>query len=78
MSDCVLCLVKCMGSKSAEKINICSKCILQPCLLQGKMKMVNILNDLQFEHGFCEICINTSQIVNVSICSEHGGYDTIY
>ena len=31
-------------------------------LKQGKMKMIDILNDLTFDDGFCEIC------------SEHGDY----
>ena len=71
--NCALCYVKLMGSKASEKINICSKCLLMD-LKQGKMKMINILKDKTFDKGFCDVCLDTASIVDMAICSEHGGY----
>ena len=53
--------VKLLGSKASEKINICSKCLLMD-LKQGKMKMIDILNNLSFNNGFCEICFSIKNI----------------
>lgn len=63
--NCVVCLVKSKGKVKTSNIDICSKCLINTCPYTeySRMKLITLLEYYDFEHGFCEHCLDTAGLI---------------
>jgi hypothetical protein len=67
--DCIICQVNLLGSVEGYQVDICSKCIFK--YVSNRMKLINILENYEFNSGFCEVCLFTSSITQCYLCYDH-------
>ena len=69
--DCISCYAKLLIHTPGELVEICHKCLV--CKYEiVQIDWVNeLLEDYEFDIGFCEKCRNDCQTTKVKLCNEH-------
>jgi hypothetical protein len=66
-NDCITCYAKLSG----EEVSTCHKCLVRKYELIMIDWVNEILEDYQFDSGFCEQCLFNCQTTKVILCNEH-------
>ena len=69
--DCITCYAKLVVHIPGEEIETCHKCLIRKYELIQIDWVNELLEDYQFNSGFCEQCLNNCQTTKVMLCNEH-------
>lgn len=70
-NDCITCYAKLSIHIPGEEVEICHKCLVCKYELIAIDWVNQILEDYQFDSGFCEHCLFNCQTTKVMLCDQH-------